>query len=140
MKSNYGGGDEYKGHSSREHLHKTNAFGLIDMLGSLGEWVQDDRHKYEWHDPNDGCYESDDPKSDGILRGGCFMYDWKFNRCATRIACSDYGDSGIGFRAAKDIPALEGMFDENKVEIGKSVRQNPSSEGGTEKKPWWKPW
>jgi formylglycine-generating enzyme required for sulfatase activity len=132
MKANADGAQgEYITHSYMEHLTFTNAFGLIDMLGSMSEWVEDDRHKYQWLH-SDAPYvdeESDDP--DGILRGGCFMYDWKLNRCATRISCSDYGDTGISFRPVIDLPELDFAPD-----LKVSVKAEPEKPA----KKWWKPW
>lgn len=122
---------EYTTHSYMEHLKFTNAFGLIDMLGSMSEWVEDDRYHYDWHD-FDGPFEDvehDNP--DGILRGGCFMYGWKFNRCATRISCADYGDTGISFRPVMDIPELDFELE---------VKERSETEAPKSAKKWWKPW
>ena len=139
--------EEYRNHTAQEHRNRTNAFGLIDMLGNLSEWVRDDSHLYYDHDHNTGYYLSDERNSDGILRGGCFQYNWKFLRCATRIACADYGDTGIGFRPAAQLPIVEGSEEATASEIGKSQRaghspaaEPPKASQAAPKKPWWKVW
>ncbi|MEM7040179.1 MAG: SUMF1/EgtB/PvdO family nonheme iron enzyme, partial [Bacteroidota bacterium] len=77
-----------------------NAFGLLGMIGNLGEWVADDA--YHWEDgfspqvePFRGYYEN----PDGILRGGWNQYDWRFNRSTSRIACGA-ADVGCSARIA----------------------------------------
>lgn len=137
MKSNADGPNgEYVTHSYMEHIKNTNAFGLVDMLGSMSEWVEDDRYDYDDHN-FDGPYDTQDSRSDGILRGGCFMYDWKLNRCATRISCSDYGDTGISFRPAMDMPTLEGSA-QSQTESSQTKQTTPETPK-TDKK-WWKVW
>lgn len=92
-------------HPATPHQGATNAFGLIDPLGNLCEWVEDDYLGDYALCPTDGsAYRAQRSYSDGLQRGGQYNYSADLCRCAARIITSDYGDAGMGFRAACTIP------------------------------------
>lgn len=80
------------------HEGKHNAFGLIDTLGNLCEWVADEPNDYDWRGTDPKPFVSG--ASNHILRGGCLYDDWWLCRSAVRIMCADYGDTDMGVRAA----------------------------------------
>lgn len=64
---------------------KSNAFGLYDMHGNVGEWCEDYYFGSYKGAPNDGRAWVDDPRgSDRILRGGSWYYPAEFCRSAER--------------------------------------------------------
>ncbi len=77
-----------------------NAFGLLGMIGNLGEWVADDAYPFG----SVAGYPSAQPfqvkgDGDGILRGGWDAYDWGFNRTTSRVACAlGTADTGCSAR------------------------------------------
>jgi formylglycine-generating enzyme required for sulfatase activity len=98
MKENVPAGDDYTTFPERLHADRANAFGLVDMIGGLSEWVEDDLSAYP---PSAAPYRDRRSSSpDGVQRGGCFMYGWNLTRSAVRIQCSDYGDTGMTGRIA----------------------------------------
>lgn len=99
-----------------------NAFGLLGMIGNLGEWVADDMNDDTDADFYQTAYKNDEAEYevDGILRGGWHEYDWDFNRSTSRIA-SACGDTGCSARAVIDWAEIE-------------------SSAPSLKKPWWKVW
>jgi|GEM_PF-2661872 len=75
-----------------------NGFGLLGMIGNMGEWVSDDSYTFgEQAFPSTIPYKSHYDNADGILRGGWYNYDWRFNRSTSRIACGST-DSGCSAR------------------------------------------
>jgi formylglycine-generating enzyme required for sulfatase activity len=83
---------------------KSNAFGLYDMLGNLGEWVEDTYHNSYIGAPIDGiAWQGDGAKR--TLRG----FGWSGEIQDVRVAkgegsnpASHYGDTG--FRLARSLP------------------------------------
>jgi hypothetical protein len=73
-----------------------NAFGLLGMIGNLGEWVADDAH--DDYDVGQEAYRNEEhPNPDGILRGGWNNYGWNFNRSTSRVQCGG-ADTGCSAR------------------------------------------
>lgn len=85
-----------------------NAFGLLGMIGNLSEWVADDYNHRNSLSNNGPFAPTQRPyslghgpeHSDGVLRGGGYIYNWKYNRSTARIACSPIVDGGVGVRLA----------------------------------------
>lgn len=91
--------DEYQTYTA-EQQKPPNAFGLLGMIGNLGEWVADSAGAYRNPSQTPTRY----PGADGILRGGWNSYDWRFNRSTSRVRCSpDSGDTGCSARVVISI-------------------------------------
>lgn len=91
------GPDEYRTFRADEQK-LPNAFGLLGMIGNLGEWVEDDAYHFGHAHTTQKAYKTGCNGADGILRGGWNNYDWKFNRSTSRIQCGR-GDTGCSARA-----------------------------------------
>ena len=76
---------------------RPNAFGLLGMIGNLGEYVTELLQPY-----SGGCdtsiYSIPFWKGENILRGGWHEYGWKYNRTNSRIH-SAVSDTGCSSRA-----------------------------------------
>lgn len=96
-------------HNSGKTTHpattrQPNAFGLYDMSGNVGEWIEDSYHKRYNGAPSDGSAWSGD-SSKRMLRGGSWLYYKKGARSAFRSVSSPgyrYFDSG--FRVVRMLP------------------------------------
>jgi len=94
--------DEYYNLTESEQK-PPNAFGLVGMIGNLGEWVADDEYDEHERRPHQFIQKSDRVHANGILRGGWNNYDWRFNRSTSRISCApDSGDTGCSARIVFD--------------------------------------
>lgn len=91
------GPDDYRTFRADEQK-LSNAFGLLGMIGNLGEWVEDDAYHFGRAYTTQKAYKTGSNRADGILRGGWNNYDWKFNRSTSRIQCGS-GDTGCSARA-----------------------------------------
>ncbi|MGH1336009.1 MAG: formylglycine-generating enzyme family protein [Aureispira sp.] len=97
--TNFGVGDAYTYRTFKgEEQKPANAFGLLGMIGNLGEWVADDAYDFGRAYTSPKPYKSGSDKADGILRGGWNQYGWNFNRSTSRIQCGA-GDTGCSARA-----------------------------------------
>lgn len=97
IESNTVFGDDYKNLTEAEQK-APNGFGLVGMIGNLGEWAADDSYTFEEEAfPSTTPYKSYESSPDGILRGGWNNYDWIFNRSTSRIANSS-ADTGCSAR------------------------------------------
>jgi len=110
--ANFKGTNTYGGSSTGQYRRKTvvvgsfnpNAFGVYDMHGNVGEWVEDcyaDSYKTA---PSDGSAVTFSDCSSRVLRGGSWYYSPAYHRSANR----DWGnptnrDSGTGFRVARTL-------------------------------------
>jgi formylglycine-generating enzyme required for sulfatase activity len=87
---------------------QANAFGLYDMSGNVGEWVEDSYHD-RYHDgynaaPSDGSAWAGDV-SKRVLRGGSWLYSRNGERSAFRsVSSPDYRYFDTGFRVARTLP------------------------------------
>lgn len=87
--------DDYYTMTAKEQK-PPNAFGLLGMIGNLGEWVDDDEREFNLGPrPAQRPYLCGD--DNGILRGGWNNYGWTFNRTTSRIVCAA-GDTGCSAR------------------------------------------
>ncbi len=81
-----------------------NAFGLYDMQGNVGEWVEDC-----WNNNYDGAPSTGDVWGGGdcglrVLRGGCYGTFAQYTRASWRVGVTQYITStDTGFRCARDI-------------------------------------
>jgi formylglycine-generating enzyme required for sulfatase activity len=79
---------------------KPNAFGLHDMTGHVWSWTQD-----MWHDsytgaPADGsAWEGDG--SSRVARGGGWLFNPSWLRCAARNKFDGDANNVVGFRVAR---------------------------------------
>ena len=89
-------------------------YGLLDMAGNVWEWTRSlwgeglkPSFKYPY-DPADGREDLDAPDSVlRVLRGGAFLYDVGFVRCACRFRDSPgYFNRSYGFRLSSSSDAL----------------------------------
>jgi formylglycine-generating enzyme required for sulfatase activity len=72
-------------------------YGLLDMAGTAWEWCQTLWRADYRQDPDDDPYAAG-PR---VLRGGSFMNDAGFVRCAARAKMHpNLRDNTVGFRAA----------------------------------------
>ena len=84
--------------------YRPNAFGIYDMIGNVGEWVEDCTHpSYEGLDRNAAPRGGDCPKR--VVRGGSWGTIARQLRVAERLnyAPTDADDS-IGIRVARELP------------------------------------
>lgn len=87
---------------------QANAFGLYDMSGNVGEWVEDSYHD-RYHDgynaaPSDGSAWAGDVTK-RVLRGGSWRYSRSGERSAFRsVSSPDYRYFDTGFRVARTLP------------------------------------
>jgi len=81
-----------------------NAFGLLDMLGNVAEWVQDHYADYRSHHVDGRPYQEDSRHASRVLRGGSWLDSARQLRPAARERMSpDHRSYKIGFRIARDI-------------------------------------
>ena len=100
-----GCGSRWEGRTAPVGSFKPNAWGLHDMHGNVGEWVEDC-----WNDsyagaPSDGSAWLSGNCSLRVLRGGSWYNDPGDLRSAARSRFVDFGATraGDGFRVARDL-------------------------------------
>lgn len=88
-----------------EKAKKWNSFGLIDILGNVSEWVEDDYIRDYSEGPYDHKPRYSKRANKKVIRGGCWLYPPKntlrsYDRNYYRAAGQDYI---LGFRAARGL-------------------------------------
>jgi formylglycine-generating enzyme required for sulfatase activity len=87
---------------------QANAFGLYDMSGNVGEWVEDNYHDNYKGVPSDGSAWAGDG-SKRVLRGGSWLYSQSHTRIAFRsVSAPEYGYFDTGFRVVRTLPTKHG--------------------------------
>jgi len=83
---------------------QANDFGLYDMSGNVGEWVEDSYHDRYNDEPGDGsAWDEDSTKR--VLRGGSWIYSQTGERSAFRSVSSPwYRYFDTGFRVVRTLP------------------------------------
>ena len=95
--------------NSGEKIHpvsrkQPNAFGLVDMSGNVGEWVEDSFHDSYNGAPADGSVWPGDGEK-RVLRGGSWDFGPQFARAAYRNGGEPANRGSIlGFRVARMLP------------------------------------
>lgn len=85
-------------------LKQANAFGLYDMTGNVGEWVEDSYHDNYNGAPNDGSAWSGDGAI-RVTRGGSWTNDPLYARAIGRGRHEpEYRGDHIGFRVVRTLP------------------------------------
>lgn len=80
---------------------QANAFGLYDMSGNVGEWVEDNYHGHYNGLPSDGSAWIGDSAT-RVIRGGSWSYQPRGVRAAFRSASApEYRYFDIGFRVVR---------------------------------------
>jgi formylglycine-generating enzyme required for sulfatase activity len=85
---------------------KANAFGLHDMHGNVGEWVEDCSHKrYEGNPPTDGSAWTEGDCDLRVIRGGSWYAHPRDLRSAARFVQdkSRFASSTTGFRIGRTL-------------------------------------
>ncbi len=78
-----------------------NAFGLVDTLGNVWEWVEDAWHQDYVGAPADGSAWAGGNGSLRVARGGAWNYVPRHTSCASRVSYTvDHRSSNLGFRVA----------------------------------------
>ena len=81
-----------------------NVFGLYDMVGNVGEWVEDCDHDNYNGAPIDGSAWTSGACNFRVMRGGCWYSDSYFIRSADRGSwLHDSIDFGFGFRVGRTL-------------------------------------
>ena len=97
--------DQNSGKSTHPTAAKqANAFGLFDMNGNVGEWVEDSYHDHYDGVPDDGSAWAGD-SSKRVLRGGSWLYSRTSARAAFRsVSAPEYRYFDTGFRVVRTLP------------------------------------
>jgi formylglycine-generating enzyme required for sulfatase activity len=81
---------------------RPNPWGLHDMHGNVGEWVQDQLHRNYHGAPTDGSALKDATGASRVVRGGSWGSLAHGCRCAYRFGSAPaFRDGGLGFRCAR---------------------------------------
>jgi formylglycine-generating enzyme required for sulfatase activity len=101
-------GEYREGTTAVDHFGIANAFGLCDMHGNVWEWCLDHWHdNYEGAPDNGSAWLTDDESATGMLRGGSWLGNPRYCRCASRINNNPgYGLNSFGFRVVCELPRI----------------------------------
>jgi formylglycine-generating enzyme required for sulfatase activity len=81
-----------------------NGFGLYDMAGNVGQWVQDCFHGDYGGAPTDGSAWTSGDCSHRVVRGGSWVDRPQFSRSARRLSFSTvFRISNLGFRVGRTL-------------------------------------
>jgi formylglycine-generating enzyme required for sulfatase activity len=85
------------------YLNGVSPAGCYDMAGNVCEWCEDDMHWGYTGAPTDGSAWVDNPRGSlRSLRGGSWLYDYSFTRCAERDGYDPLNRTNLnGFRCAR---------------------------------------
>jgi formylglycine-generating enzyme required for sulfatase activity len=92
---------------------QANPFGLLDMYGNVGEWVEDTFHADYQGAPTDGAaWVTDGDKWRRMVRGGSWSDSPESLRSASRNAGTGDGRTydHVGFRVARDVATGGSLF------------------------------
>lgn len=91
-------------HPASEHEKFFNAFGLIDMLGNVKEWCQDDYIKDYKRGPYDNRSRGKGTGTNRVVRGGSWNTDFSYCRTYGRFRhAPNFATADLGFRVARNI-------------------------------------
>lgn len=83
---------------------QANAYGLYDMSGNVGEWIEDSYHDRYSGAPSDGSAWAGD-SSKRVLRGGSWLHSQTGARAAFRsVSAPEYSYFDTGFRVVRTLP------------------------------------
>jgi formylglycine-generating enzyme required for sulfatase activity len=92
-----------------------NGFGLVDVLGNVSEWVDNDwfHHRRYWEYRLGGDVWDVDDYRMGVVCGGSWRDPPMLVRCSERLAWSpDDRQPFIGFRVARDVVIVEKPYEQ----------------------------
>lgn len=103
-----GCGGEYDGYRSPIGSYSVNAFGLYDVIGGVGEWVEDQYYSNYDGAPNDGSswIKTELATDLRVARGGGFggfVGQYIYSSSTRGRVSTDFRDDSLGFRMAEDI-------------------------------------
>ena len=97
--------DHWRTHPPSEHDAFSNAFGLVDMAGNVGEWCEDHYKGSYRGAPCDGSPRAERRGDLRVVRGGDSYNPLSHCRSAARnLSARAARGAGIGFRVARDVP------------------------------------
>jgi formylglycine-generating enzyme required for sulfatase activity len=81
-----------------------NAFGLVDMLGNVWEWVEDAWYPSHTGAPIDGSARHGGNENLRVARGGAWNYEPRHVRCPSRVGYTlGHRSSNVGFRVVLEL-------------------------------------
>jgi serine/threonine protein kinase/formylglycine-generating enzyme required for sulfatase activity len=89
-----------------KHKDLSNAFGLVDVLGNVWEWCQDDFEvNYKGHSHDHKSLQSRAGLNNKVIRSFSYLTEWRFAQSAERMrAHPSKSFHDLGFRLALSLP------------------------------------